>query len=199
MTLLLSGAHKTRDEANFSLDSETKGANSLSPTAAASAPTPSNNNYPSVHSKSSFACRTLKTRMNSEQTFKLIPITSLNSEDVSTENILSTIREIVEKSPLDVSIKAIESKLRKQYGKYISISTATSSSGKIIFMYIIGIDGPTSSIRLYIRMINPPSLVNQSLRRIRMALNNESGIQTLEIPNRFKEILINSDNFLINL
>ena len=137
--------------------------------------------------------------MHSEQTFKLVPITSLNSEDVSTENILSTIREIVENSPLDVSIKAIESKLRKQHGKYISISTATSSSGKIIFMYIIGIDGPTSSIRLYIRMINPPSLVNQSLRRIRMALNNESGIQTLEIPNRFKEILINSDNFLINL
>lgn len=64
MTLLLSGAHKTRDEANFSLDSETKGANSLSPTAAASAPTPSNNNYPSVHSKSSFAYCTLEKNQN---------------------------------------------------------------------------------------------------------------------------------------
>ena len=51
MTLLLPGAHKIRAEADFSLDSEPRGANSLSPTAAAPAPTPSNDNYPGIHSE----------------------------------------------------------------------------------------------------------------------------------------------------
>ena len=59
-------------------------------------------------------------------------------------------------------------------------------------MYISGIDNPT---RLYIRMINPLSLVNQSLRTIKMALKNTNDIQALKIPNRFKDILINSQKY----
>ena len=134
-------------------------------------------------------------RINSNQVFEFIPITSINYNDVSPHDILDTIRKIVESSLsikdsiFGVSIRNIENKLRKQYGGYISINTATSSSGKI-FMYIVGTD---ISIRLYIRMINPPSLVNQSLRTIRMALKTINDTQALEIPNRFKHMLLNSE------
>ena len=130
--------------------------------------------------------------MNYRQTFELIPITSLNNDYLSSHNVLDTISKIVENSLFGVSIKAIESKLRKQYGGYISINTATSSSGKI-FMYISGFNNPISYIRFYIRMINPPSLVNQSLRTIKMTLNSINDIQALKIPSRFKDILIESE------
>ena len=128
--------------------------------------------------------------INSNQVFEFTPITSINYNDASPHDILDTIRKIVESSLsikdsiFDVSMRNIENKLRKQYGGYISINTATSSSGKI-FMYIVGTD---ISIRLYIRMINPPSLVNQSLRTISMALKTINDTQALEIPNKFKHM-----------
>ena len=130
--------------------------------------------------------------MNSSKIFELVPITSPNYDYVPpSHDVLDTIREVVENSLFGVSLKAVGSRLRKQHGIYISISTATSSSGKI-FMYISGIDNPT---RLYIRMINPLSLVNQSLRTIKMALRNTNDIQALKIPNRFKDSLINSQKY----
>ena len=137
--------------------------------------------------------------MNSSQIFELVPITSLNYDYVSSHNVLDTIRKIVESSLFvenslfGVSVRTIVTKLREQYEGYISINTATSSSGRI-FMYISGIDNPISCIRLYIKMINPPSLVSQSLRTIKMALNKTNDIQALKLPSKFKDILIDSQN-----
>ncbi len=129
--------------------------------------------------------------MNSSKVFELVPITSLNYDDLPSNNVLDTIREILEDSLFGVSLKAIQNRLRKQYGIYISISTASSSSGKT-FMYISGADNPT---RLYIKMVNPPTLVNQSLRSIKMALKSINDAQALKIPSRFKDILTNSQRY----
>ena len=129
--------------------------------------------------------------MNSSKVFELVPITSLNYDDLPSNNVLDTIRETLEDSLFGISLKAIQNRLRKQYGIYISIRTASSSSGKT-FMHISGIDNPT---RLYIKMINPPTLVNQSLRSIKMALKSINDVQALKMPSRFKDILTKSQMY----
>ena len=137
--------------------------------------------------------------MNSSHIFEVVPVRSTNYGYASSHDVLDTIRKIVEdslfveNSHFGVSARTIVTKLREQYEGHISINTATSSSGRI-FMYISGIDNPISCIRLYIKMINPPSLVSQSLRAIKMALNKTNDIQTLKLPSKFKDILIDSQN-----